>query len=129
MRLPYEPHWMVPEISVAARVARGASSIFFSPWIRLIRRRAGRCGIRSNDFLAGMHDSGEMTEQFLLRLIKRLPNGITEVYFHPSTRHSPEVEAGLPGYKTEEEYKALTSPAVREEFDRAGVGRITFSDI
>jgi len=129
VRLPYEPLWMGSKTSGRSWIERAASSTFLLPWVGLMRTRTRRLGIRSNDYLAGMHDSGAMTEELVLRIIKRLPNGITEIYFHPSMRHSPEVESGLPGYRTEEEFKALTSPVVGEEFDRAGIERISFSDI
>ncbi len=71
--------------------------------------------MRSNDFVFGMNDSGHVHLDMVLRLLKCLPEGVTEIYFHPGD--------------SLEEMSALTSPAMRQELLTSQIETITFSDL
>ncbi len=45
--------------------------------------RAGTDDIGHADQVCGLRETGRMTNAALHRLIERLPNGLTEIYFHP----------------------------------------------
>lgn len=129
VRVPYEPpirSWAAARSSLASRLA---ASALLSPWAAWMKLRLHGAGIRSNDFVFGMFDSGRMTTERALGILARLPDGVTEIYFHPSTRRCPEIERTMPGYLHEQELAALTSGRVREAIRAAGVRRIAFSDI
>ncbi len=104
MRLPAEP---------------GASP-WLAPYVALARRRLKREGIVTNDSVLGIEHSGAMDASRVLRLLERLPEGLTEIYFHPATRPDPEIERALPGYRCRDELEALVSPEVRGAIRRAG---------
>ncbi len=93
-----------------------------------MRYRLRQAGVCFNDFVFGMNDSGAMTEGLVLRLLRQLPEGVTELYFHPATRRCPEIDRSMAGYRHEEEYKALTSHAVIDAFNASGAKRIAFRD-
>ncbi len=94
-----------------------------------MRHRLKTARIQFNDYVFGMADSGAMTAELILRFLRLLPEGVTEMYFHPATRRCPEIDRNMPGYRHEDEFKALTSKSVIEALEAAGAKRITFSDL
>lgn len=128
VRLPHEP-WKSacrPEQSLAGRLVW---PVFLSPWTALLRRRLRGSGIRHNDYLFGLARSGAMDEAALLRLLHRLPDGVSEIYFHPATARTPELVRRMPGYRHEDELAALLSPAIKARVDDPCFQRISFSEL
>lgn len=70
----------------------------------------------------GLLHSGMMTEEYMLKIIAKLPSGLTEVYFHPSADPASET-AGRPTdtHQTIVELRVLTSPRVRAALERERV--------
>jgi hopanoid biosynthesis associated protein HpnK len=129
VRVPYEPplrSWRMSERSLGSRLAAGLSLM---PWTGLLRTRLRRQKLRYNDFVFGMFDTGAMTTEQTLRILGRLPDGITEIYFHPATHRCPEIDRTMPEYRHEQELAALTSPLVKEAVKAANIERISFSDL
>ena len=76
-----------------------------------------------------MMDTGAMTTDLAARFLQQLPEGVTEIYFHPATRRCVEIDRTMPAYRHVEEFQALTSGRLREVITAAGIQRITFSDL
>lgn len=66
----------IPELPVRA---------LLFPWIIYMRYKFRREGIRFNNYVIGMHDTGRMHPDLVMRLIRELPPGVTEIYFHPDS--------------------------------------------
>ncbi|HSW39650.1 MAG TPA: hopanoid biosynthesis-associated protein HpnK [Acidobacteriota bacterium] len=128
-RMPWEPPLRSWRAAGNRPAARFMSSLFLRPLLKLMRMKLRREHIACNDFLFGMTDSGKMTTELVLRIIGHLPDGITEICFHPATRRSREINATMPGYAHEKELAALTGSSVREALDGAGIRIMSFSDI
>ncbi len=129
VRLPYEPpllSWRVSRKSLGQRLA---SWIFLCPWINLMKSLLRQARVRHNDYLLGMTDSGAMTPDLALRYVSNLPEGVTELCFHPATRRCAEIDHTMPDYRHEDEFKALTSAALLQATQAAGIRRIAFSDL
>ncbi|MBZ5496328.1 MAG: hopanoid biosynthesis-associated protein HpnK [Acidobacteriia bacterium] len=129
MRLPNEPFlpsWRAAKKSPIARLAAWTS---LSPLIALMKSRLRHSRVRCNDFIFGMADTGAMTTELVLRFLQHLPEGVTEIYFHPSTRRCPEIDRTMPAYLHEEEFKALTSSEVLEACAAEGIQRTTFNGL
>jgi predicted glycoside hydrolase/deacetylase ChbG (UPF0249 family) len=77
----------------------------------------------------GLAWSGGMDEARVLALLPHLPDGVSEIYFHPAVERTPELETAMPGYRNPEEFAALLSPAVRRRIDELGVALISYSDL
>jgi hopanoid biosynthesis associated protein HpnK len=129
MRLPWEPplasyraarRGLGPRLAVAAGLA---------PWVGLVRWRLRRAGVKANRSVFGLHDSGRMDAALVERLMAQLPPGVTEIYFHPATSRSPELDRRMPHYQHEGELAALVSPRVGAALRATGVERIGFSDL
>ena len=68
-------------------------------WTALLRAQARRAGVRTNDWVMGLHDSGQMTPALVQSLVNDLPQGLTELYFHPAIAQDaiiPPPHAHLP---------------------------------
>jgi hopanoid biosynthesis associated protein HpnK len=129
VRLPNEPPLPSSRASGKSLAPRLASWIFLCPWINLMRTLLRRADIRYNDFFFGMEDCGSMTSDLVLRIIKNLPEGVSELCFHPATRRSKEIDHTMPNYRHEEEFLALTSESMLQAAQAVGAERIAFSDL
>ena len=129
IRLPYEPPWLASRASQTGLLGKTVSSLALAPWLSLMRYRLRRANIRSNDFIVGLHESGNMRLDLVLRILSRLPDGVTEMYFHPATRPCAEMDRTMPGYWHEAEFEALTSRAVKDCLVTSGIHQIAFGDL
>jgi chitin disaccharide deacetylase len=101
----------------------------YCPAVMALQRRLRRAGIASNDHVFGIAWSGGMVEERVLRLLPHLPPGVSEIYFHPATKTTPELAAAMPGYRHAAELAALQSPAVRRGIAEFGISLIGYSDL
>lgn len=129
VRIPYEPFGPSWRSAHADRTGRLANDLLLAPWLGLMRTRARRAGYVSNDYVFGLNDTGRMTPERVRRLIAELPDGVSELYFHPATRPFPEGDADMPGYAFEEELAALLDPGVRDALRAAGAAPVTFGEL
>jgi hopanoid biosynthesis associated protein HpnK len=104
-------------------------SLIFTRLSRGAERKLRACGIAFPDALFGLHQSGDLNERYLLNLLPRLREGVTELYCHPSFLPCPEVQRWTPAYRRDVELEALTSPAVRAAVADQGVILISYRDL
>ena len=129
LRVPFEPPilcWRATRDGLAGKLAAAA---FLAPWLSLMKTRIRRAGMHANDYVFGMTHSGGMTRKRVLAFLKRLPEGVTEMYFHPAIRTCAEILRHMPDYRHEEEFAALIDPEVIGAFTDAGIERISYSDL
>jgi hopanoid biosynthesis associated protein HpnK len=129
VRVPFEPPLVSWRATRRGLVRKAAASFFLYPWIRRMRGRLRRAGIHMNDRVFGMADSGGMTTGRVREFLQHLPEGITEIYFHPAIRSCPEIVACMPNYRHEEEFRTLIDPALKDALRRAGADRIAYADL
>jgi hypothetical protein len=122
LRVPYEP------AAVLAEVERGAARGFdvVAPWARLLARRVRRAGLRAPDSVFGLAWSGAMSAARLDGLIRHLPSGTTEIYFHPATRDG--FTDCAPGYRYADELSALIDKSVIASARRPDVALGGYAD-
>lgn len=128
VRLPREP------LRAAACLGKGRLAalgwaVFLAPWLALMRARLSHAGMACNDWLFGLSGTGAMDEEAFLRLLDCLPDGVSEIYFHPATMRSEILRARMPDYRHEEEFRALLSPAARALLDDATLCRTSFREL
>jgi hopanoid biosynthesis associated protein HpnK len=125
MRVPAEP-------AVALRRAfptERAPLPLYRPWVERLRRRLRRAGLAVNDHVFGIAWSGNMVEDRVLRLLPCLPDGVSEIYFHPAIECRPALAAAMPGYHHTDELAALLSPLVRERITALGITSTSYGDV
>ena len=118
MRLPFEP---VGPLRAAVPGERRRAPPW-SPVLAALRRRLARAGLTANDQVFGIAWSGGMVEERVLGLLPHLPEGISEIYFHPAAGPA----AFVPGYRHAEELSALLSPRVRRRISELGIALSTY---
>ncbi len=122
--------WELPAIRLTrdpfrlnARLARGrwryraSHAIIFSLLSARARPALIRQGVRHTDAVIGLLQNGRVDEEFLLKLLPRLPAGDIEIYSHPCGRNFPE------------ELAALTSPFVKGLTKKLGIQLCRYQDL
>jgi chitin disaccharide deacetylase len=125
MRLPREPVFTTLALARDYAVRKVVESVIFRALSRRASRKLNEHGIRSTDALFGLHQSGHLTEEYILGVIARLPKGLTELYFHPAV----SIGGPPPALEAQSEVAILISPRVRSALDERGIGLINFSEI
>jgi chitin disaccharide deacetylase len=124
VRLPAEP---VAVLRRAFRAERHAGPPGFA--VAALRRRLRRAGIACNDHVFGIAWSGAVTEARLLELLPHLPDGVSEIYFHPAAERTAALAAAMPGYRHTEELAALISPHVRRRIEELNIRLMTYGEL
>jgi hopanoid biosynthesis associated protein HpnK len=126
LRIPTEPPSIIARASGAKSFGARAR---VRPLSSLLRSRARTAGLIVNNRIFGLDWSGAMTEERLLSLIPHLPEGISELYMHPAAADAASMPHAVPHYRYREELDALTSPAIRDALERAGIVLATYSGV
>ena len=125
VRVPSEPGAVLRQAFPGERYRAPA----YHAWNAVLRRRLRRAGLRTNDHVFGLAWSGGMVESRILALIPHLPDGVSEIYFHPATERTPSLRATMPSYRHQEELTALLSPMVRNRMAESGIQVVSYGDL
>lgn len=129
MRVPREPLRISLRLDKRQRLRKLAESLTFRALTAHAWRRLAEHGIRHPDQLFGLHQSGHVTEAYLLGVLQELPSGVTEIYCHAAMLDTEARRWRPPGYDSEAELAALTSPKVRAAIDAAGIVPISYCEL
>jgi hopanoid biosynthesis associated protein HpnK len=114
IRVPAEP----PAVMARCGTPVGTGPRLLYQWTRILRHQARAAGIITNDHCFGLAWSGHMTEHRVRGLLPNLPDGDSEIYFHPAARRDLELQRLMPEYEHEAELAALlASYATADEGD------------
>jgi hopanoid biosynthesis associated protein HpnK len=107
LRIPGEPAHVLKLID---KQTSANLSWVTSTWAALLKARVRRRSVLAADRVFGLAWSGAMTEARLAGLLAHLPDGLTEIYFHPATSNS--FSGAAPGYRYVDELAALVAPGI-----------------
>jgi hopanoid biosynthesis associated protein HpnK len=125
VRVPSEPVAVLRQAFPEERYRAPA----YHGWNAMLRRRLKRAGLRTNDHVFGLAWSGGMVEARILALIPHLPEGVSEIYFHPAIERTPSLVATMPSYRHPEELAALLSPVVKNRVAESGLRLVSYTDL
>lgn len=128
VRVPHEPFAISPHASRDRLLQRSLARMFHERRIKAMRRRLLHAGIHCNDAMLGLADSGRMGPERVRRFISALPEGLSELYFHPATRRWGERDAWPVNYEPEAEFAALIDPGVKAALAASGAALVTFAN-
>ncbi len=114
IRIPFEP-------AIAGGPARTLGDRALGRWCAVLRRQARRAGLLTNDAMFGLGWTGHMTTARVQQLLDSLPEGLSELYFHPATQRDPLLRALMPDYEHAAEFAALLEARVPD-----GVGLTSY---
>ena len=129
VRLPNEPVLASWRAARRGLLTRAVLALLLRPLLLKTRRRIERAGLRCNDFLFGVNDSGRMTTDLVLTMLREVPEGVTEMYFHPATDDDGPGDGRAVGYRYVEEFRALTSPAVADRLRASNMWLCAFGGL
>ncbi|HLX26491.1 MAG TPA: hopanoid biosynthesis-associated protein HpnK [Candidatus Cybelea sp.] len=98
-------------------------------WLALMRLRARRAGVLCNDYALGVNEAGALTEERVLQILDNLPEGVTEIFFHPATAAFEGADRGTEHFAWTGELAALTSPRVRDAILRRCIVSTTYGEL
>ena len=110
IRIPAEPPATMARLGT--RAGLGDRALY--AWTRLLRHQARAAGMRVNDHCFGLAWSGHMTHERVARLLEHLPDGRSEIYFHPATEQDPLLARLMPDYEPVTELAALLDRGPRD---------------
>jgi hopanoid biosynthesis associated protein HpnK len=110
IRVPAEPPQVLARCGT--RPALGDKLLF--RWTALLRRQARAAGVATNDHCFGLAWSGHMTANRIRQLLSNLPEGDTEIYFHPAAYRDAALARLMPTYEHEAELATLLDTNVRQ---------------
>jgi hopanoid biosynthesis associated protein HpnK len=108
VRVPAEP----PAVLARCGTQVGFGDRALYAWTRLLRHQARSAGMAVNDHCFGLAWSGHMTGDRLRALLHALPEGESEIYFHPATQRDALLRRLMPDYEHEAELAALLDRSV-----------------
>ncbi len=129
IRLPREPFALSYRAGGDRYGARLFNAALTGPWLALMRARAAASGVICNDYAFGVNDPGAMNERRVLALLERLPEGTTELFFHPATGPFAGADPGTERFAWAEELAALTGAPVRDAIARGGIESVTYGEL
>ncbi|HXR87092.1 MAG TPA: hopanoid biosynthesis-associated protein HpnK [Stellaceae bacterium] len=88
-----------------------------------LRQNLDAAGMAHNDRIFGLADTGAMTAERVRYYLERLPDGVSEIYFHPAAVRPPVWPAE---YRCAEEAAALTDPEIQALVARRGIELMPF---
>ena len=119
---------MVADINTSLRSARYLIRSRNSPMRKSpCRWRSVRFEIKPAEIIAAHYGSGAMTESRVAGLLAHLPDGLTEIYFHPATSNS--FRGAAPGYRYTDELAALVAPEIVLAARGRDVRLVGYSDL
>lgn len=120
LRAPIEPHYPIKASAPAAR--RNMSDRLFRWQASRLARKYAKENFVLNDHLFGLSWTGNLDETRMLTLMPQLPEGLSELYCHPTTVGSDDGSGNA-------ETDALLSPRVREALTVCNIKLTTFTEI
>jgi hopanoid biosynthesis associated protein HpnK len=108
VRVPAEPPGVLARCGTA--VGLGGRALYH--WSKLLRRQVRAADMVTTDHCFGIAWTGHMTGDRMRRLLAELPEGTSEIYFHPATGRDATMRLLMPGYEPEAEFATLLDRAL-----------------
>jgi hopanoid biosynthesis associated protein HpnK len=103
IRVPAEP----PSVMAQCGTRAGPGDRILYRWTSLLRRQARAAGLTTDDHCFGLAWSGHMTKPRVRDLLANLPDGSSELYFHPAAVRDSVLDRLMPGYEHTAELQTL----------------------
>jgi hopanoid biosynthesis associated protein HpnK len=116
-RLTRDPLFLNLGLASGALFYRASHAVIFHSLSARARSGLKQRGVKHTDRVFGLLQNARVNEEYICRLLERLPAGDSELYSHPS----------LDEFK--DEFAALISPRVRQRIQERGIQLIRYQDL
>ncbi|MGH7914230.1 MAG: hopanoid biosynthesis-associated protein HpnK [Candidatus Binataceae bacterium] len=125
IRLPREPVLTTLALAHDNAARKLVEAVIFRALSKRARRKMTERGMKSTDWLFGLHQSGNLSEHYMLGVIARLRPGLTEIYAHPAA----DIGGTPPAAAAQREVEILTSPLLPVALKAADARLTNFAEI
>lgn len=129
VRASVEPFWPSVRCDRQRLLRKLSRSIIFGTFGARSRRQLRRHGLHTADRAVGVLDPGHLTEEFIACYLRHMPDGLTEIFFHPAVETSASSRECQPGYQHAEELRALCSSKVRRLIEAQDARLTSFREL
>jgi hopanoid biosynthesis associated protein HpnK len=120
VRLPLEPP------AASGQPFAWLTGFMESRHARRLRDNLDTAGMAHNDWIFGLADTGAMTAERVRHYLEKIPDGVSELYFHPA-RARPAVWPAT--YRCDDEAAALIDPEAQAIIARRGIEIMPFAGL
>jgi hopanoid biosynthesis associated protein HpnK len=117
VRLMRDPYWVNRRLASGHFWYRLSHAVIFGLLAARSRAALASGGHRHTRFVFGLLQNARVDETYVLRLLRQLPAGDSELYSHPSL------------HEFRHEFEALVSPRVRAALSEQGIQLIRYQDL
>ena len=128
IRIPNEPPLESIIDDSKEKWKRYAMWLFLKPFVSSMKKQCQIRNIKYNDTIYGLHDSGHMNIDKLVRIIPHITEGVTEMYLHPATERWDDIDPAASDYEFEDEYKALIHARTKRTIEKFDIELSGFND-
>jgi hopanoid biosynthesis associated protein HpnK len=129
IRVPREPPLLAWRATGTGLMERLVTWLFQARRTGRMTRRFNAAGIRCNDRMLGLGDSGRMRVERVRGYLAALPDGVSELYFHPAVSRWHGPDAWPDEYDGTGEFAALIDPAARAIIAERGIAMTSFAGL
>ncbi len=108
------------------KITRLATWLLLKPFTYRMKKQLAENNIKFNTNLFGLHHTGHMNLNTLVRILPNLENGLSEIYLHPATGSWDAVDPAAKDYEFEAEYKALVHPRIKRIVEKFSIELTSF---
>jgi len=116
-RLSFDPFLLNLQLASGALAYRAVHALIFNRLAARARPILRQRGLAHTSTVFGLLQNARVDEDFISRLLPRLPPGDSELYSHPSLDDS------------QHEFEALVSPRVRAQLEQLAIQLIRYQDL
>ena len=128
IRLPKEPVKILRSIDQTTNLDN-TNNLLVYYWCKLLEEQIKKAGMKSFDWCFGLSWCGHMTFDRIQKLIPSLPQGNSELFFHPATTKTGLYNQLMPQYEPEKELETLYHPDFPKLLQEHGIHPITWKNI
>lgn len=108
---------------------KGLGAMLLNPWLALMASRLRRHGIRHNDVLLGLEETGALNTKTMISLIEGLSDQTAELMCHPATGPWVGMDPMAKDFRYDLEFAALIDDATMSAINNNGINLVAYRDI
>lgn len=128
IRLPREPIHPLRLVDKTS-YQNNFNNLLIYYWTKLLEKQIKNAGMKHLDWCFGLSWCGHMTFDRIQKLIPHLPQGNSEIFFHPATQKSGLYNELMPQYEPLKELETLCHPDFPKLLHAHNIQLINWSDI
>lgn len=125
------PHELVKTLMAVDQTKHkeNIGNILIQHWTKVLKYQLRRANMRYLDWCFGLSWCGHMNFEKISKLLANLPQGRSEIFFHPSVSHSGLYQNLMPDYEPTKELETLCHPDLPKILKEHNITPITWDNV